>query len=551
MPESHSSNLDDQVPNADRLNSVMADYIRLSEKGDSPDRSALLRQFPELAEEVRQFFARRDQLNQLVVPSPKERDDMLRLLDPTQNLGADSSVPALEHGPDKKVIRDRRTDSSDSSHHGRFLPGTIMADRYRIVSMLGQGGMGEVYRADDLRLGQTVALKFLPSELAKDSRRLEYFHREVKLARQISHPNICRVYDIGEVNGQHFLSMEYIDGEDLKILLRRIGRLPKDKGIQIARQLCSGLSAAHAKGVLHRDLKPANIMIDGQGQVRITDFGLATISADGENVIGMSGTPAYMAPEQMLSGQTSVRSDIYSLGLILFEVFTGQSAHEATSLNDLRRLHQDSSSVRSPSDIVDDLDPIVERAISRCLNSDPAMRPRTVSELAVALPGGDPLAAALAAGETPHPEIVAMSGDSRPLSIKKAVAYLAIFVGGLILTLIAHQHVMHINLLEPVLSPEVLTYRAQDVLKQIGYPSLAASGDYAFRFDDFETQVENNRIAKRAGFENWPRLGFWYRESPVDFQSDTLGLGATRNGPAAVDFWYPAWTESKMQGVKL
>ena len=206
---------------------------------------------------------------------------------------------------------------SSSSHHGRFLPGTKIAGRYRIVSLLGRGGMGEVYRADDLRLGQTVALKFLPPELAKDTKRLEYFHNEVRLARQISHPNICRVYDIGEVEGQHFISMEYIDGEDLKTLLHRIGRLPNDKGNQIAQQLCSGLAAAHAKGVLHRDLKPANIMIDGQGQARITDFGLATVSSDGESVIGMSGTPAYMATEQLLRGEPSVQSDIYSLGLVL------------------------------------------------------------------------------------------------------------------------------------------------------------------------------------------------------------------------------------------
>ncbi|MFK7737932.1 MAG: serine/threonine-protein kinase, partial [Pirellulaceae bacterium] len=241
---------------------------------------------------------------------------------------------------------------SDSSDHGRFLPGTQLADRYRIVSMLGRGGMGEVYRADDLRLGQTVALKFLPRELANHAKRLEYFHQEVKLARQISHPNICRVYDIGEVNGQPFLSMEYIDGEDLKTLLQRIGRLPKDKGVQIARQLCSGLAAAHAKGVLHRDLKPANIMVDGQGQVRITDFGLATVSTDGENVIGMSGTPGYMAPDQLLSGQTNVRTDIYSLGLILFEVFTGKPAHDASSLAELKNLHADSSSVLNASDLV-------------------------------------------------------------------------------------------------------------------------------------------------------------------------------------------------------
>ena len=126
--------------------------------------------------------------------------------------------------------RDSGLSDSSSSHHGRFLPGTKVAGRYRIVSMLGRGGIGEVYRADDLRLGQTVALKFLPLEFAKDAKRLEYFHNEVRLARQISHPNVCRVYDIGEVDGQHFISMEYIDGEDLKVLLHRIGRVPVRQG---------------------------------------------------------------------------------------------------------------------------------------------------------------------------------------------------------------------------------------------------------------------------------------------------------------------------------
>lgn len=438
---------------------------------------------------------------------------------------------------------------SDSSHHGRFLPGTKLADRYRIVSMLGRGGMGEVYRADDLRLGQTVALKFLPRHLAKDAKRLEYFHQEVKLARQISHPNICRVYDIGDVNGQQFLSMEYIDGEDLKTLLHRIGRLPKDKGIQIARQLCSGLAAAHAKGVLHRDLKPANIMIDGQGQVRITDFGLATISADGENVIGMSGTPAYMAPEQLLRGQTSPRTDIYSLGLILFEVFTGQPAHEANSLPELQRLHEDSSSARSPSEIVDDIDPAVERAISRCLSLDPVLRPRTASELAAALPGGDPLAAALAAGETPHPEIVAMSSDSKTISTKTATLLFVGVVFGLLLHLVAWQKFDKINAINPFLSPEVLTYRSQNVLQQLcGSMPMA---DSSFGFDHIDTQELNNQIVKRAGFENWTRMGFWYRESPQEFHADTLGQDLPRSGNASVDLWYPAWSIPKMRGVRL
>ncbi|HWX23594.1 MAG TPA: serine/threonine-protein kinase, partial [Vicinamibacteria bacterium] len=141
----------------------------------------------------------------------------------------------------------------------RFAPGTLLADRYRVISLVGKGGMGEVYRVDDIRLGQSVALKFLPPGLQADPERLERLYGEVRVARQISHPNVCRVYDVGEVEGQPFLSMEYVDGEDLASLLRRIGRLPSHKAIEISQQLCAGLTAAHERNVLHRDLKPENI----------------------------------------------------------------------------------------------------------------------------------------------------------------------------------------------------------------------------------------------------------------------------------------------------
>jgi serine/threonine-protein kinase len=184
-----------------------------------------------------------------------------------------------------------------------------VAGRYRIVSGLGRGGQGEVFRADDLKLEQTVALKFLPRGAESDKPWLDRFLNEVRVARTVTHPNVCRVHDVGEAEGRHFLSMEYVDGEDLASLLRRIGRLPADKGLDIARQLCSGLTAAHARGVLHRDLKPANVMIDGRGQVRITDFGLAEVAAStGESRV-VAGTPAYMAPEQF-NGTTSVQSDV-------------------------------------------------------------------------------------------------------------------------------------------------------------------------------------------------------------------------------------------------
>ena len=151
--------------------------------------------------------------------------------------------------------------ASDSISHGRFAPGAALDERYRIIGLLGRGGMGEVYRADDLRLGQPVALKFLPEDLRHDPVRLAQFHNEVRTARQVSHPNVCRVYDIGEVDGLLYLSMEYVDGEDLATSLRRIGRFPEDKAAEIARQLCAGLAAAHQRGVIHRDLKPANVLI--------------------------------------------------------------------------------------------------------------------------------------------------------------------------------------------------------------------------------------------------------------------------------------------------
>ncbi len=272
--------------------------------------------------------------------------------------------------------------------------------------------MGEVYGADDLKLGQPVALKFLPDDLGRNEGGLRRFLGEVRLARQVSHPNVYRVYDAGEIDGRHFLTMEYVDGEDLASLLRRIGRLPRDKAVEIARQICAGLQAAHERGVLHRDLKPANVMIDGRGKARITDFGLAVLASDrgrgtdaegARAVAAGPGTPAYMAPEQLEGRDASARSDIFALGLVLYEMFTGKRAFDAATMPELARLHQESTPA-SPRYIVDGIDPAIERAILHCLEKDPRLRPSSALAVAAALPGGDPLAAALAAGETPSPE---------------------------------------------------------------------------------------------------------------------------------------------------
>src|SRR5437764_7841521 len=186
------------------------------------------------------------------------------------------------------------------SSSSAFTPGAIIAGRYRLVALLGKGGMGEVYRADDLTLDQPVALKFLPEGVAGNDARLAQLHNELRVARQVSHKNVCRLYDLGDADGRRFLTMEYVDGEDLAASLRRFGRMPPDKAIQIARQLCAGVAAAHERGVLHRDLKPANVMLDGNGDVRITDFGIATLGGNAGE--GVAGTPQYMAPE-LLAGK--------------------------------------------------------------------------------------------------------------------------------------------------------------------------------------------------------------------------------------------------------
>lgn len=273
---------------------------------------------------------------------------------------------------------------TSSGREARFVPGTMLAGRYRLVRLLGRGGMGEVYRADDVKLDQQVALKFLPDWMDEDGKTLGRFLEEVKIARQISHPNVCRVYDVGEVGGRHFLSMEYIDGEDLAALLRRDERLSKDRAIEIGRQICHGLAAAHQRGFLHRDLKPSNLMIDRQGEIRVTDFGLAGLASSITGPEIRNGTPAYMSPEQHAGRAVSVQSDLYALGLVLFKLFTGQSAFHGETAQDLAYLHR-KMPPPLPSTLVDGLDASLERMILQCLEKDPGRRPASALDVAAVL----------------------------------------------------------------------------------------------------------------------------------------------------------------------
>src|SRR5881398_2619133 len=363
--------------------------------------------------------------------------------------------------------------SSDAISGGRFTPGQFLAERYRIVALAGRGGMGEVYRAEDLTLSQVVALKFLPEALTQDAAALARFHAEVRNARQVSHPNVCRVFDIGETDGTLFLTMEYVDGEDLASVVRRIGRLSPDKATEIARQICAGLAAAHERGVIHRDLKPANVMLDGAGKIRITDFGLAGIAATIKGAEVRAGTPAYMAPEQLAGRDVSVRSDIYSLGLILYEILTGKRAFEASTLPELIKLREQGT-ITNPSTLVRDLDPLIERVILRCLELQPEKRPSTALQVAAALPGGDPLAAALAAGETPSPQMVAAAGEVEGVAPRIAFPCIAALIAALLLSYYLGHKMSVFATLRLDQSPDVLAHRAQQVVASLGYTTPPA-----------------------------------------------------------------------------
>jgi len=427
-----------------------------------------------------------------------------------------------------------------SSGDAGFAPGAVLGGRFRIIGLLGRGGMGEVYRADDLLLGQPVALKFLPLELATNPDRQARFFEEVRIARQVSHPNVCRVYDVGAIEGQPYLSMELVEGDDLSSLLRRIGRLPEDKALDVARQLCAGLAAAHARGVLHRDLKPANIMIDALGKVRITDFGLAVLSDQVTGREKRAGTPAYMAPEQLSRNEISVRSDLYALGLVLYEMFTGRRTFQADTLLEVERLQRDAAPA-DPSTILEDIDPAVERAILRCLEKDPSRRPESALAVAASLPGGDPLAVALAAGEMPSPELVAAAGGAGALRNRTALALLVATLLGLawLLARSDRDYLIHRVPLRP---RAVLEDRAQQVLADFGYPGRAPHRALGFVTNREYLRWVRDHVTSR---DRWDQvsvarssaIGFWYRSSPRPMYpwNPNRGAAVTITDPPAVE----------------
>ncbi len=375
----------------------------------------------------------------------------------------------------------------------RFAPGQIFAKRYRIVSLLGRGAMGEVYRADDLRLGQRVALKLLgPAAGRGDPRR---FISEVRLARAIAHPNVCRVYDIDRAEGWHYLSMEFVDGETLASLLRRIGRLPAEKALDVAHQLCQGLAAAHDRGVLHRDIKPSNIMIDGAGRVRLMDFGLAVPAAAGAIYDG-AGTPAYMAPEQIDGGAVTERTDIYALGLVIRELFVGRVGSGVAAIP-----------------------PEVDAVVQACLEAQPLRRPASALTVAAALPGGGAIALARSEGRLLAADVIAAEGTTGKLVPAVAWALVVAAMAGTLLIATLTGPITGVTAATLPKPPDVLAERASELLRNDTGTTRVADRAYWFE------PVRGSGNGAAAGIE------FIYRQSATPLVPANLFRVVTDGDP--------------------
>ncbi len=453
--------------------------------------------------------------------------------------------PGVEAGPGPGSASVNRTRGA-SVPASRFKPGDLLGGRYRVVAFLGKGGMGEVYRADDLELAQSVAIKLLPARVAADPLLAERVRQEVRLARQVSHRNVCRIHDISRLSdaegGDLFISMEFVDGEDLATLLRRIGRIPQDKAVDIARQLCAALAAAHEQGVVHRDLKPANVMLDGRGNVRLTDFGIAAAVEDQEE--DASGTPAYMAPEQYEGRPAGPRADIYALGLVIYELLTGRPGWKASSLAELRTLREGTG---APPPLTSshhaEIDPALAALVDRCLDTDPEERPASALAVAAALPGADPLAAALAAGETPSPELIAASGGRGVLRPRVAALLVAaiLVLAGVSDFLTRGQTLL--SVVDPPPPEPILREAAVEMLERLGQgvPTEAAT-ETGWTVIDASGRRLSGAI---AGGEDigWSALNgaflrpirFWLRIEPGGFTAVHPARQVTPEHPPLVD----------------
>jgi serine/threonine-protein kinase len=303
--------------------------------------------------------------------------------------GARAAVPDGADMPTKDLAKAALAAMNVPSRPSTELrPGTRFGGRYEILSLLGSGGMGVVYKARDLELDDLVALKMFKAAAVVDREHLERLKSEIKLARKITHPNVLRTFDFGEFDGRPYISMEYVRGMTLRYLLRQAGRLPYSAALRIARQLCAGLEAAHAVGVLHRDIKPENLILEASGNAKLMDFGIArplSRSGGGHTQPGtFVGTPHYSAPEQLAGEEVDQRADIYSSGVVLCEMFCGKLPFSGGNTLEIYMAQMQQEPIK-PSAYWAEIPALLERIILTCIQRERELRYESAAALAAAL----------------------------------------------------------------------------------------------------------------------------------------------------------------------
>jgi len=424
-------------------------------------------------------------------PPPSEAPTIVDASPPPQQPGG-PDAPTIMMGP--QVPSSRSTPPTGASVSGwggiTLQSGVVLGNRYEILQVLGEGGMGAVYKAKDRELNRVIALKVIRPELASNPEILQRFKQELILARQVTDRNVIRIFDLGEASGIRYITMEYVEGESLHQILRRRGKLPVDEVLDIMKQMLSGLQAAHREGVIHRDLKPGNIMRDAQGRVVVMDFGLArSLGGDGMTRTGaMLGTMEYMSPEQAHAKELDARSDLFTVGLICYELLTGTMPYQADSAiaSLLKRTQERAVPI---SDLDASVPQPVSETISKCLERDPANRYQSAQEILDRideLQGRRPLSV-IAPPPPSRPSATALAIPRKGLGLRTAAVAAVVIVaaaGGWFLRSRPHGPAVHKN--ETVLLADFRNTTADKVFDGTLEPAFALALEGASFISTFD-----------------------------------------------------------------